>query len=251
LVLVVVAAAAYFLVPLWSTARAGFTIPGHGWTLQPLREVTADPKFSSGLWLSFRLAVATTILSLVLMVPTLVWLHLRVPRLRPVAELVSILPFVVPPIAMVAGVTKAFHSFLTGVVTDDWGLVPLYVVLAMPFTYRALDAGLSAIDLHTLSEAAENLGAKGWRILVSVILPNMRTAALGAAFLTIAVVLGEFTIASLLLHQTFPIYLAQVGGSEPQGAPALALLAIALTWALLGIVAAFTRRRRVEPVGLG
>jgi len=245
LALVVVLSCIYFFVPLWATAKAGFNVPGKRWTLKPLREVTADPLFSETLWLSFRLAIGTTIVSLALMVPTMVWLHLRVPWMRPYAELVSVLPYVVPPIAMVAGVAKAFHTFLPQVVTQNWGLIPLYVILALPFTYRALDSGLRAIDLRILVEAGRNLGAGWGRVLWTVVLPNVRTAALGAAFLTIAVVLGEFTIASLLLHQTFPIYLAQVGSSEPQGAPALALLAIALTWAMLGIVTLLTRRRRI------
>ena len=233
-----------FLLPLLATARVGFSAPGHVVSLKALRGVTAQPRFSTTLWLSVKLALATTVASLVLMVPTLVWLHLRAPRWRSAVELVSVLPYVVPPIAMVAGVTKAFHTFLTQVVTTDYGLVPVYVVLAVPFTYRSLDAGLRAIDLRTLTEAARNLGATGPRSLVSVILPNIATAVLGAAFLTIAVVLGEYTIASLLLRDTFPIFLAQVGGNEPRGAPALALLAIAFTWALLGLVALASRRRR-------
>ena len=61
--------------------------------------------------------------------------------------------------------------------------------------YRAIDTGLQAIDIRSLTEAAQSLGA-GWpRIIVQVILPNLRVALLSGAFLTLAIVIGEFTIA--------------------------------------------------------
>ena len=54
-------------------------------------------------------------------------------------------------------------------------LVLAYVVLALPFAYRSLDSGLTAIDVRTLVEAARNCGASWPRVMLSVIVPNMRT----------------------------------------------------------------------------
>ena len=71
------------------------------------------------------------------------------------------------------------------------GLTPFYVVLAMPFSYRAFDTGVRAIDLRTLVDASRNLGASWFSTLTRVILPNIETAVLGAVFLTIALVPGR------------------------------------------------------------
>lgn len=244
LALVVVLSGAFFFLPLLGAAKFGYYTPIKGLTLDPIREVTKNPKFSADLWLSVRLALATTVASLILMVPTMVWLHLKVPKLRPAAELISILPYVIPAIALVAGASKAFHSAWPFILVNPLGMIPLYVIVALPFNYRSLDAGLRAMDLKTLVEASRSLGAGWTKSIVSVVVPNMRTAMLGASFLTIAVVLGEYTISALLLHDTFPVFLVQATGDNPRGGPALSVLAIVFTWILLGSVSLLGRKRK-------
>ena len=241
--LVLLAVLAFFVLPLFSTAKFGFTLPGKGFTTSELRGVLRDPKLAPRLRLSLKLALLTTLALLVLMVPTVTWLHLKAPKLRPLAEAVSVLPFVVPPIALVVGVTNAFRNALPPLVNNPLGLVPFYMVLGLPFTYRMLDAGLRAIDLRTLTEASRGLGAGLGRTLWLVVLPNIRTAVIGAAFLSVAVVLGEYTIASLLLHNTLPVYMTEIGAQKAQGSAALALAAIAFTWVLLGALSLVTRVR--------
>ena len=77
----------------------------------------------------------------------------------------------------------------------------VYVVLVLPYAHRAIDAALAAIDLQTLSEAARSLGASWTTTIVRVVVPNIWSGVLSAAFISIAVVIGEFTIASLWLRE--------------------------------------------------
>jgi len=121
-------------------------------------------------------------------------------------------------------------------------LVPFYIVLSFAFTYRALDTGVKALDLATLTDAAQSLGAGPVMTITRVILPNLRTAILGAAFLTITVVLGEYVLSSLFLYNTLPVYMADVGTTQAQGAAALALITVLFTWLLLIGVSVITRR---------
>ena len=139
-------------------------------------------------------------------------------------ELLTLLPLVLPPIALVVGV-RSVLSLGAGLLPEHpagrrrssrsrsrrcpWILVLVYVVLALPFVYRALDAGVRGADLRTLTEAARNLGASWPRVLVSVVLPVLRTSVLNASFLTLALVLGEFTIAAILGFETFPTWIVQ------------------------------------------
>ncbi len=235
----------FFLLPFWSAARFGFSKPrGGGYTFQSVRDLIHGPDFGTTLWLSFRLAVGTTVLSLLLVVPTLAWLHLKVSKLLPAAELVSVLPYVVPAIALVSGASKAFHSAWPFILIEPIGLIPLYVIVALPFTYRSIDNGIRAVDLKTLTEASRGLGASWTKTLTAVIVPNIITSLLGAAFLTMAVVLGEYTISSLLLHKTFPVYLALQNQEDPRGATAMGLMSILATWMLLGGVSLLGRRRK-------
>ena len=90
-------------------------------------------------------------------------------------------------------------------------LVAAYVILSFPYMYRAVDTGLAAIDIRSLTEASQSLGA-GWaRILWRVIFPNLRTAILSSSS-TLAIVVGEFTIVALpASNAAFALHLA-VGG---------------------------------------
>lgn len=242
-----VLAAVYLIVPLYATLQfslqVGHNQYGLGWYTHVLR----DPAFRNSFILSFRLALETVLISLVLMVPTVYWVHLYLPRMRPVMDFVSILPFVVPPIALAVGLLGLFQN-TPWIISSTQLLAFAYVIQALPFTYRALDAGMLAVDIKTLTNAAHSVGASGWQTLWYIILPNLRSAMLASAFLTIAVVLGEYTISSLLLFNTFAVYIQYIGTTQAYAAAALAILSFLMTWAaMLGLFFLSRRRSAARP----
>ena len=166
--------------------------------------------------------------------PTIYWVHLKVPRLRPVIAFLALIPFVVPPIVMVVGLLNLYRGSPGWFYAKPWGfLVAAYVILAFPYMFFSLDAGFRSIDLHTLTEASQSLGASWTTTLVKVILPNIRAAALAASFLTLAIVMGEFTIANLSAFHTFPIFLQYVNETQGFPAAALTLMSFGITWAAM------------------
>ena len=126
----------------------------------------------------------------------------------------------------------------------DFLLMCSYVTLALPYLYRSIDAGLRAIDVRTLTEAAESLGASWPSILLQVIFPNVKSAILSGAFLTFAVVIGEFTMASLLGRPAFGPYLQLIGANRAYEPSALAIIAFLVTWASMGLIQVFARNAR-------
>ena len=245
-----VMAALYFLVPLYSSLQFSLETGQHSYGFKWYAQIFADPMFRSSFLFSLRLSLETVIIGLVLMVPTVYWVHLRLPQLRPLMDIVSILPFVVPPVALVVGLSGAFHV-MPWLLGSSQILALIYVIMALPFTYRSLDAGMRAIDVKTLTEAAQSVGAPAWKTLLFVILPNIRTAMLGGAFLTLAIVMGEFTISSLLLFNTFAVYIQYIGDTEAQPAAALAIISFTLTWgAMMGLFLLSRRRGRAGGPGV-
>jgi len=226
---VLLVTAVYFLLPLWAALRfAGISAFG---------SVVGESGFSSSLGLSVRLAVITTVITIALMLPTAVYVHLRLPGLRRLLEGITILPIVIPPVVLIVGVLAIAPGFLKG---TSWLLAMVYVILAMPFSYRAIDAGLRALDLKTIVEASSSLGA-GWvSTLGRVILPNLRTALLSATVLSVAMVLGEYTMASLDLFQTFPVWIYVNSQTSGQVSVAASLLA---TWFFLMIITVLGTRQ--------
>jgi putative spermidine/putrescine transport system permease protein len=246
----------YFLVPI--AASVAFTVRSpDGVTLEHYAEIPGADGFAESFTRSLLLAALTVLIALLLMVPTVVLVELRLPRLRTTVELLTLLPLVLPPIALVVGVRSVLEwapdYFLNTPLAEaffalqepslPWILVLVYVVLALPFVFRALDAGVRGSDLKTLTEAARNLGASWPRVLLSVVLPVLRTSVLNASFLTVALVLGEFTIAQILGFRTFPTWILEISGSQPQLSVAVSVLSLLLTWGLLLLISALDRRR--------
>jgi putative spermidine/putrescine transport system permease protein len=248
----------YFLVPI--CASVWFTIRNRkagGVTAKYYTGIPGAEGFADAFGRSLVLAALTVVLALALMVPTVVLVELRLPRLRTTVELLTLMPLVLPPIALVVGVRSVLSwapdYFLNTPLADaffalqkpslPWILVFVYVVLVLPFVYRALDAGVRGSDLKTLTEAARNLGASWPRVLLSVVVPVLRTSVLNASFLTVALVMGEFTIAVILGFETFPTWIVRISGSEPQLSVAVSVLALLVTWVLLLLISALDRRR--------
>ncbi|MFJ9910007.1 ABC transporter permease [Actinacidiphila glaucinigra] len=255
--IVLVVAGLYFLVPLAASVIFTVDVPGQGVTFDAYGQILKAEGFTSSLLLSLELAAATIGVVLLLMVPAMVALRLSAPRLRPLVEVICSLPLVVPPIALVAGVSSVLRwgpehlastpFFQTFVAIQNPAfpvvLVLTYVVMALPFVYRALDAGLRAVDVRTLVEAARSCGANWPAALIRVVLPNLRGALLNASFLTLALVLGEFTVAQLLGFQPFAVWIVTVSGSQAQLSVAVSVLSLLVTWVLLLVLAAVGGRR--------
>ena len=242
---------AYFFIPLIATFL--FSIKdnrtGNCCSLGNYGTIIHDPEFWTTFKLSIILALETIAISLVLFVPTIYWVHLRLPRLRPVLAFMALVPFVVPPIILVVGLLKFYKDTLSApfwyLGNPYWFLTTAYVILAFPYVYFSLDAGFRAIDVHTLTEASLNLGASWRTTLLRVILPNIRAAALSAAFLTLAIVMGEFTIASLSSFHTFPTYIQYINETQAYPAAAVSLMSFAITWAAMLALLLVGRRRGV------
>ena len=217
----------YFLLPLWGALRFS--------GISAFSGVISQDGFATSLWLSVRLAIVTTAITLALMVPTAVYVHLRLPAMRRVLDSITILPVVIPPVVLIIGVLQV-SKVAPSLQESPYLLALEYVILSMPFAYRSIDAGLRSLDLKTLTEAAGNLGA-GWAVtLWRVILPNLGTALLSATVLTVALVLGEYTMATLDLFQTFPVWIVVNDQVSAQVSVAASLLALFVTWIVLMLI---------------
>ena len=199
---------------------------------------------------SLEIAAISAAIVILLMLPTVVWVRLKKPKATTAMELVTLLPIVIPPVVMAAGLEELELNAPSWVIKYVFnhpltGLIPFYVVLAMPFTYRAIDTGVRAIDLHTLVDASRNLGASWPSTLARVVLPNVQTAVLGAMFLTVALCLGEVVIATLLLYNTFPVEMVVLYHQSQVGVSvALSMITLVFTFLLLFILSFLAQRRR-------
>lgn len=244
-VLVLVVTGGFFVVPLVSMldfSTRSYTTEGRVWTAWGL--LVKDPLLRGSILTSLVLSLLTVLGMLVLLVPTLIWVRLRVSWMSRTVEFLCLLPLTVPPLVIIVGLTNvtAWLAYIFGD-TPYW-LAFLYVVLVLPYAYRALDAGLSGINVVTLAEAARSLGAGWLTVIVRVIVPNIKTALVSASFISIALVLGEYTFASLLNFNTLQVTITQQGKSNAQESVAASLASILFAVGLLVVLSFVSGRRR-------
>ena len=243
--------ALYFALPLIGMTEFSLKMRRGVYSLDAYRKVFEDPRFWETFGYSLGLAGLTIIVGVLLVVPTAYWVRLRLPQARPFVEFVTLLPLVIPAIVVVFGYIRLYNtsSFLplTGsALGTDFLLTMGYTTLALPYMYRSVDTGLRTIDVATLTEAAQSLGA-GWvTILARVILPNVMVAVLSGAFLTLAIVMGEFTMAALLNRPAFGPFMQLLGANRAYEPPALAVIAFAITWGCMGLMQLVTRFSKHE-----
>ncbi len=233
---VLLLAAVFFIVPLAMTVAFSLWEGRGHYGFSAYRTLLARPNLGPSLLVTLELAFATCALMVVLLTPAMIFMNLYAPRLRPLFEFIAALPFVVPAIALVAGLSALFTGPEWLIGTPFYLTIP-YFFLALPYAYRAIDVGIRALDLSTLIEAGQSLGASLGQIIRMVLLPNLRPALIGSLLLTFTVVMGEFTFANVLLFHTFAVLINEVGQNAPTEAAALSTLSFLITWgAMLGVL---------------
>jgi putative spermidine/putrescine transport system permease protein len=240
----------FFILPPLAMLR--FSLEGAKlgtWSVTAWRQIASYqgsgiPPLLSAIEISLELAVITCAVTLVLLVPTMIWIRLRVQWISRTFEFLSLLPLTIPAIVLVVGLGPIYNKiqhFSLSALMLFW----VYVILALPYAYRALAAGLGAIDVTTLSEAARSLGASWLSVMTRVIVPNMRQAILNALLLTTALVLGEFTIAYLLLYNNLQVELYSISRNTPNAGVLFSTATAALLFAfVLLLILSFAGRRR-------
>jgi putative spermidine/putrescine transport system permease protein len=239
----------FFILPLLAMLR--FSLEGTTlgtWSLAAWQQIVSyqgPPPLISAIEITLELAVITSVVMLVLLVPTMIWIRLRVQWISRAFEFLCLLPLTIPAIALVVGLATVYNK-IEHYSLSALQLFWIYVILALPYAYRALSAGLNAIDVTTLSEAARSLGASWFTVIFRVIAPNMGQAILNSLVLTSALVLGEFTIAYLLLYVNLQVELYSISRNTPNAGVIFSTSTAALLFAfgLLLILSYVGRRRR-------
>ena len=229
-----------FVFPLFAAGAYSFRgEAGKGRSLANYRWLLEQEGFYPNLFTSLKLAALAGILSLVLMVPTMVFLNLKAQRYKPLVDFLCILPLIIPVVSLAIGAQVAMPEFVQN---SEYELVFFFVIIALPYTYRALDTSLQTVPLKTLVEASRSLGASWVATILKVIVPAIRSGILGALFLAFALGIGEFTITSLLHWETFPTWTVGAAQSNILGAIALSVFSFVGAIALLATISLISRR---------
>jgi putative spermidine/putrescine transport system permease protein len=245
---IIVVTGLYLLGPLYgmldfSTKPLGLE---GGRTIRAWTAIVGNPDVISALIISFFIAVIVMVLLFFLVVPTVIWVHLKLPALRRVMELICLLPLAIPAIVIVVGIAPVYKWISINVTESAISLSGVYAILVLPYTYRALSAALDLVDIVTLAEASRTLGASAISTIFKIVMPTLRSGIMSGVVISIALVLGEFTISALLSYDTLQVVIFLLGRQDGKIAVAVALAALFLVFAIL-LAIPTTKRQRLVP----
>lgn len=241
-----IAALLYFFVPLYGTFDFSLRMERGVLGFKAYELVFADPRFWQGFRYSITMAAITIIFSVSIFVPAVYWMYLKVPQARPVMDVITILPFIIPGIVLVFGLIRTFSRPPLQLTLRPWStdilMVAGYIIISMPYMFRAIDVGMRAIDVRTLTEAAQSLGSSWFQVLKDVIIPNLRIAILSGSLIAFATVMGELILADFLVRPALGPYMVRIGLTKAYEPAALAIISYSLTWFSLGLLQYFSSR---------
>jgi putative spermidine/putrescine transport system permease protein len=239
----------YFFLPLVATFIFSLRAKKGVLSFLAYQQLFHDSGFIRGFSFSVLWGILTIIVGILIFVPTAYWVRLRAQQFRTAVEFITLLPFVIPAIVFVFGLVRTFSHPPFLIVDSPALLIAGYTMLSMPYMYRSIDTGLRSIDVATLTEAGQSLGA-GWaRILFQIILPNIRVAILSGAFLSFAIVMGEYILAQYLAKPAFAPFLAFLIQQKAYEPAAATVISFALTWACMGLINLFGRGQQTQIAG--
>ena len=236
-VLIVILFVAYMIVPIIATyifsiaTRWDRTVLPEGYTLQGYVTAASNPYFFSTLKNSLVLALATVLVSLVVVVPTVYWVHVRLPGAKPLLDLLMILPFGIPGVVLALALVQVYSFPPIG--RSALLLTAAEVVYTMPFMYRSVSNNLAAVDIPTLNEAAQSLGADTKNVLLRIIVPNIFPGIISGSLLVFATVFAEFTLCRLIVgagFKTFPMLLVEYTRKDGTIAAGLSVISFTIAW---------------------
>ena len=212
----------------------------------PANEATYDVLFT-GLFNSLGICLITVAIVLLLLLPTMILVELKFPKLRSLLEFICIIPVTIPSIVLVVGFVPVYSVVAQIFGSSTWTLAFAIGVIVLPYAFRPIAANLASIEVTVLSEASRSLGASWPSVLTGVLLPNLRRGILSSCFITIAVVLGEFTIASFLSRNTFQTALILLQQTDPYVAVIFAVFALVFAFVLLLLIGRLGANRTRRP----
>lgn len=160
------------------------------------------------LFLTFRLALVTTLLLLVISIPLAYWLAHTKSKFKPIIETLVSMPLVLPPtvlgfyLLVAFSPSNAFGGWLNDslgiqLIFSFKGLVLASIIYSLPFMVHPIQAGFSNLS-STITESSYLLGKSKTTTLFKVLLPNIKPSLLTGIVLSFAHTIGEFGVVLMI-----------------------------------------------------
>jgi putative spermidine/putrescine transport system permease protein len=198
LYIVAVLVLAFLILPVFVVLPMSFSdsrflrFPPEGFSLRWYESYLGSAEWMRATWVSFQVAVMTTLVATPLGIAAAYGLHVSGVRFARLLSIALITPLIIPIIILGVGI---FYLYvLLGVVNTIPGLVFAHSILALPFVLVTVSSGLQQYDMNQ-ELAARSMGASRLTAFRTVTLPQIRGSIVAGALFAFITSLDEVIIA--------------------------------------------------------
>ncbi len=211
--IILIAFSIYFMIPILGTFLYGTSTKWEAslfpsdFTFSWFIELFNDGEFIQSVFNSLLLGVITSIIVLLVMVPTLILIRLYFPKLDKLLQSLTLLPYAIPGVILVTALLSTYRKLG----------VPMFIVLVgalfitlLPISYLGLNNQLKLMNIKELVDASTTLGASMTQTILKVIVPNLKLGITLVFIMVFSASFGEFMLTNLLIggrFETIRIYM--------------------------------------------
>lgn len=185
----------FIIIPLSFNGADYLCFPPKGFSMKWYQEFFGDSQWVKALTKSLKVAISTTVVSLVLGTMAAEGLRKIQWKGKSILQEFFMMPLYIPVIILAI----AIYNFESGVhLTSSFpGLVLAHCVLAIPYVVSTMSASLNGIN-QNIENAALNLGASGFRVFFEITLPMIRPAIVSSAIFAFVTSFDELIISMFI-----------------------------------------------------
>lgn len=175
-----------------------------GFSFEGYRSLLENEALLDSFWMTMKLAIVSTFLSVVLGTLATIGMHRYQFRLKAVINSLLYIPIVIPE--LIIGIASLATFTILGLEMGFTTLVIAHVTFCLPFVIVNIRARIAGFD-PSIEEAAMDLGATKLHTLRRVTIPMLIPGIISGALISITLSLDDLVISSFVYGRsmTFPI----------------------------------------------
>lgn len=215
------------------------TLLPEGLTWRWFEQVWQDPSYRSALFTTLKIALATCVINILVVVPLVYAITIHLPvAARRIAAMAALLPIAVPQLVIGFAFILAFSSALMPWLGSLWLLIAGHIVITLSYLFYSISAEIEHSPLPRYELMARSFGASSRQRFCHLYLPMARRSILTGTMTVAALSIGEFELSNLIagfMSRPYPVVLLQAfyRATGFASAATVLLLSLALLFALI------------------
>ena len=249
-VIVMVILILYLLLPLvvtivYSLFDKWTGIVPRGFTVRSYVTLFQDPEFLLCILRTLVVCIVPIVLTTVIILLAMFATTVYFPGLDKYVQIICMIPYTIQGVILSVSILAAYVKSETFLSNRMVMLFGAYSIIIMPYIYQGIKNGMSSVNVNTLLEAAEMLGASRIFAFFRIVVPNIISSVVVSSLLAVGIIFGDYVLVRNLTGTSFQnmqIYLYQTMKSDSMKASAVFVVIMAITF-MIAAVTLFLKNR--------